>query len=68
MHRVVSEEIRTGLGVVPGLQVASGASKWLQGHQSGFRGLVAPGGEWLQVMSGSKYFGTVPGASGHTPG
>ena len=36
---------------------------WLQGHQSGFRGLVAPCGEWLQVvrpqvasgLSGSKW-------------
>ena len=27
---------------------------WLQGHQSGFRGLVAPGGEWFQVVRGPK--------------
>ena len=26
--------------------------RWLQGHQSGFRGLVAPGGERPQVASG----------------
>ena len=28
---------------------------WLQGHQSGFRGLMVPGGEWLQVVSGSRW-------------
>ena len=27
---------------------------WLQGDQSGFRGLVVPGGEWLQVVRAPK--------------
>ena len=42
MHRGVSEGIRTGLGVVPGTS-------------GGFRRLVAPGSEWLQVMRGPKW-------------